>query len=50
MEPEKDEKAVTELLQDMCVKLRDMDDFSESLTYKKIITKFQRGYEEEYQD
>ena len=50
MQSEKDEKAVTELLQDMRVKLRDMDDFSKSTYYKKIISKFQKGFEKEYQE
>ena len=45
----KDEKSVIEhLLQDMQVKLRDMDDFVEGLHYKKILSKFHKGYKEEY--
>jgi hypothetical protein len=43
-----DEKLISELIQDMRVKLRDMDDFSESIHYKTIIKKFQEGFEKEY--
>ena len=49
MEINEDEKSIVEhLLQDMLVKLRDMNDFKDSLQYKKIISKFQKGFEEEY--
>ena len=48
MHPNNDEKSIHELIQDMWVKLRDMDDFSESSQYKKIIQKFQKGFEDEY--
>ena len=43
-----DEQFVSELLQDMRIKLRDIEDFSESLHYKNILSKIQKGFEEEY--
>ena len=49
MHLKKDEKSEVEcLLQDMHIKLRDMDDFSESKIYKRILLKFEKGFEEEY--
>ena len=44
-----DEKSIVEhFLQDMHVKLRDIDDFKDHLQYKEILSKFQKGYDEEY--
>ena len=49
MNTRNDEKSIVEhLLQDMYVKLRDIDDFKDHLQYKEILSKLQRGYEEEY--
>ncbi len=49
MKSKEDEKSIVEhLLQDMHVRLRDMDDFKDHWYYKKIISKFQKGFEEEY--
>jgi hypothetical protein len=49
MDAKKDEKSIIEyLLQDMNIKLRDIDDFEDHLRYKEILSKFQKGYEEEY--
>jgi len=49
MHLKKDEKSDVEcLLQDMHIKLRDIEDFSESNMYKKILLKFKKGFEEEY--
>ena len=48
MPPNKEGKSIFELIQDMRVKLRDMEDFTESIQYKSIIQKFQKGFEEEY--
>ncbi len=48
MQDLKDEQLVNGLLQDMRIKLRDIEDFNESSHYKKIISKIQKGYEEEY--
>ena len=43
-----DKSTIQHLLQDMYVKLRDIDDFKDHLQFKEILTKFQKGYEEEY--
>jgi hypothetical protein len=43
-----DEQFIFELLQDMRIKLRDIEEFSESLHYKNILSKIQEGFEEEY--
>ena len=43
---ETDKSTIEHLFQDMRVKLRDMDDFIESIHYKRIFLKFQKGFEE----
>ncbi len=48
MVPVNDKKVISELIQDMRVKLRDIDNFFQSNKYEKIIFKFQTGFEEEY--
>ena len=49
METKNNEKSIIEhLLQDMHVKLRDIDDFKKHLEYKEILARFQKGYQDEY--
>lgn len=49
MDARNDEKSIIKhLLQDMFIKLRDIDDFKDHLQYKEILSKFQKGFEEEY--
>ncbi|MHA1730064.1 MAG: hypothetical protein ACTSWY_15255 [Promethearchaeota archaeon] len=43
-----DKKFLEELVQDMKVRVRDMNDFRAERRYKKVIAKFQEGIESEY--
>lgn len=45
----KDQEFVNRLIQDMRVKARDMEDFQEESKYKKVISKLEKGYKEEYE-
>lgn len=43
-----DKRTVEQLIQDMRVRARDMDNFMEARKYKRIIEKFEQGLEEEF--
>lgn len=43
-----EKRVVEQLIQDMRVRARDMDNFLEARKYKKIIEKFEKGAESEF--
>lgn len=50
MRPEQEKRYVKRLIQDMRVRARDMEDFMEERKYKRIISKFEKGMREEYNE